>query len=62
MEVGPGATGRLVTVVTEAGGVALRQGAFYGLGADDDQIALVRRRMLPLAGGATGTPRVPYGA
>jgi len=44
----------LEQAVTEAGGVALRYGAFYGSGANDDQIALVRRRKLPIVGGGTG--------
>jgi nucleoside-diphosphate-sugar epimerase len=44
----------LERVVTEAGGIVLRYGAFYGSGANDDQIALVRRRLLPIVGGGTG--------
>jgi nucleoside-diphosphate-sugar epimerase len=51
---GTKAIAHLEQVVTEAGGVALRYGAFYGRGASDDQIALVRRRMLPIVGGGTG--------
>jgi nucleoside-diphosphate-sugar epimerase len=51
---GTAAIAHLEQVVTEAGGVALRYGAFYGRGANDDQIALVRRRLLPIVGGGTG--------
>src|SRR4051794_1175065 len=51
---GTKAVAHLEQVVTEAGGVALRYGAFYGSGANDDQIALVRRRLLPIVGGGTG--------
>jgi nucleoside-diphosphate-sugar epimerase len=51
---GTKAVAHLEQVVTEAGGVALRYGAFYGAGANDDQIALVRRRLLPIVGGGTG--------
>src|SRR5215213_8915327 len=41
-------------VVVRAGGAALRYGAFYGPGATDDQIKLVRKRLYPLVGGGTG--------
>jgi len=44
----------LEQLVVEAGGVALRYGAFYGPGANDEQIALVRKRLLPLVGPGTG--------
>ena len=40
--------------VLEAGGAVMRYGGFYGPGATDDQIALVRKRMLPLVGGGAG--------
>ena len=40
--------------VLEAGGTVLRYGAFYGPGATDDQVELVRKRMFPLVGRATG--------
>ncbi|MFF8991768.1 NAD-dependent epimerase/dehydratase family protein [Streptomyces sp. NPDC014983] len=36
------------------GGAALRYGAFYGPGAIDDQVVLVRKRQYPLVGRATG--------
>src|SRR3712207_343203 len=54
MTEGTTALAHLERVVTEAGGVALRYGAFYGSGANDEQIALVRRRLLPIVGGGTG--------
>ncbi|OPC79039.1 dehydrogenase [Embleya scabrispora] len=41
-------------VVLAAGGAALRYGAFYGPGAIDDQIELVRKRQYPLVGRAGG--------
>ncbi|WP_165984902.1 NAD(P)-dependent oxidoreductase [Streptomyces sp. YIM 98790] len=40
--------------VVKAGGAALRYGPFYGGGAIDDQVELVRKRRLPLIGGGTG--------
>jgi nucleoside-diphosphate-sugar epimerase len=54
MTEGTRAIARLEQVVTDAGGVALRYGAFYGSGANDEQISLVRRRMLPIVGRGTG--------
>lgn len=44
----------LEDVVVAAGGAALRYGALYGAGANDDQIDLLRRRMFPVIGGGTG--------
>jgi nucleoside-diphosphate-sugar epimerase len=44
----------LEDVVVRAGGAVLRYGGFYGAGAHDDQLRLVRRRLLPLVGGGTG--------
>jgi nucleoside-diphosphate-sugar epimerase len=41
-------------VVVKAGGAALRYGAFYGSGANDDLVELVRKRRFPLVGGGTG--------
>jgi nucleoside-diphosphate-sugar epimerase len=41
-------------VVLQAGGAVLRYGAFYGPGAIDDQVELVRKRQYPLVGRATG--------
>jgi nucleoside-diphosphate-sugar epimerase len=44
----------LEDVVVKAGGAALRYGSFYGPGATDDQVRLVRKRLFPLVGGGTG--------
>ncbi len=44
----------LEEVVVKAGGAALRYGSFYGPGATDDQVMLVRRRLFPIVGGGTG--------
>jgi nucleoside-diphosphate-sugar epimerase len=44
----------LEDAVVQAGGVALRYGSFYGPGATDDQVTLVRKRMFPLVGGGPG--------
>jgi nucleoside-diphosphate-sugar epimerase len=41
-------------VVVKAGGAVLRYGGFYGPGATDDQVELVRKRQFPLVGGGTG--------
>ena len=41
-------------VVVKAGGAVLRYGAFYGPGAIDDQVELLRKRQYPLVGRATG--------
>jgi len=40
--------------VAGAGGAVLRYGAFYGPGASDDQVELVRKRQYPLVGAGTG--------
>jgi len=42
------------TAVLGAGGAVLRYGAFYGPGATDDQVELVRKRQFPLVGRGTG--------
>jgi nucleoside-diphosphate-sugar epimerase len=44
----------LENAVVRAGGAVLRYGGFYGPGATDDQVQLVRKRMYPLVGGGTG--------
>ena len=44
----------LEDVVLKAGGAVLRYGGFYGPGATDDQVELVRKRQFPLVGGGTG--------
>jgi nucleoside-diphosphate-sugar epimerase len=41
-------------VVLKAGGAVLRYGAFYGPGAIDDQVELLRKRQYPLVGRASG--------
>lgn len=41
-------------VVLAAGGAVLRYGAFYGPGAVDDQVTLVRKRQYPLVGRGEG--------
>jgi nucleoside-diphosphate-sugar epimerase len=40
--------------LVEAGGAVLRYGGFYGPGANDDQVELLRRRFFPLIGAGTG--------
>jgi len=45
---------RVEDVVGKAGGAALRYGAFYGPGANDDLLELVRKRRFPLVGDGTG--------
>ena len=56
LEVNPGtkAINHLEDVVVRAGGAVLRYGGFYGPGAHDEQIHLVRKRLLPIIGGGTG--------
>ncbi|MEU6376040.1 NAD(P)-dependent oxidoreductase [Streptomyces sp. NPDC046909] len=44
----------LEDAVVKAGGAALRYGGFYGPGANDDQVMMVRKRLFPLVGGGTG--------
>jgi nucleoside-diphosphate-sugar epimerase len=51
---GTKAINHLEDVVVRAGGAVLRYGGFYGPGASDDQVRLVRKRMFPLVGGGTG--------
>jgi nucleoside-diphosphate-sugar epimerase len=51
---GTKAVAHLEDVVVKAGGAVLRYGGFYGPGANDDQIQLVRKRMFPLVGDGTG--------
>jgi len=48
------ALGHLEDVVVKAGGAVLRYGSFYGPGAIDDWVGLVRKRQFPLVGGGTG--------
>jgi nucleoside-diphosphate-sugar epimerase len=51
---GTKAINHMEAAVVAAGGAVLRYGGFYGPGATDDQVALVRKRLLPLVGGGTG--------
>ena len=44
----------LEDAVVRAGGAVLRYGGFYGGGTDDEQVRLIRRRLLPIVGGGTG--------
>ncbi|NUW30266.1 NAD(P)-dependent oxidoreductase [Nonomuraea sp. SMC257] len=44
----------LEDVVLRAGGAVLRYGAFYGPGATDDQVELVRKRQYPVVGDGAG--------
>jgi nucleoside-diphosphate-sugar epimerase len=53
-QVGMEAIRHVEDVVLKAGGAVLRYGAFYGPGAIDDQVELVRKRQFPLVGRATG--------
>jgi nucleoside-diphosphate-sugar epimerase len=51
---GTKAINHLEDVVVRYGGAVLRYGGFYGPGANDEQLDLVRRRLLPIVGGGTG--------
>jgi nucleoside-diphosphate-sugar epimerase len=51
---GTKAINHLEDMVVRTGGAVLRYGAFYGPGANDDAVKLVRKRMFPLVGGGTG--------
>jgi nucleoside-diphosphate-sugar epimerase len=51
---GTKAINHLEDVVVGAGGAVLRYGGFYGPGAHDDQVKLVRKRLVPLVGDGTG--------
>jgi nucleoside-diphosphate-sugar epimerase len=51
---GTQAVSHLEDAVVRAGGVVLRYGGLYGPGATDDQVKLVRKRLFPLVGRATG--------
>ncbi len=48
------AIGHVEDVVGKAGGTVLRYGWFYGPGAIDDLVEVVRKRQFPLVGGSTG--------
>jgi nucleoside-diphosphate-sugar epimerase len=51
---GTKAINHLEDVVVGTGGAVLRYGGFYGPGAWDEQVKLVRKRLFPLVGGGTG--------
>lgn len=51
---GTTAISHLEDVVVKAGGAVLRYGGFYGRGSHDEQLELVRRRLIPIIGGGTG--------
>jgi len=48
------AIGHVEGVVVKAGGTVLRYGWFYGPGAIDDLVEVVRKRQFPVVGGGTG--------
>lgn len=48
------AIGHVEDVVVKAGGAVLRYGWFYGPGAIDDLVQIVRKRQFPVVGGGTG--------
>ncbi len=48
------AIGHVEDVVVKAGGAVLRYGWFYGPGATDDTVELVRKRQFPVVGGGAG--------
>ncbi|MET9310871.1 NAD(P)-dependent oxidoreductase [Kribbella sp. NPDC003505] len=52
--VGLKALSRIEDLVVKIGGAVMRYGAFYGPGAIDDQVELVRKRQYPLVGRGTG--------
>jgi len=54
MRAGMAAMRHVEDVVVKAGGAVLRYGGFYGPGATDDVVELVRRRQFPLVGGGIG--------
>jgi nucleoside-diphosphate-sugar epimerase len=54
VEEGTWAISHLEDVVVKAGGAVLRYGGFYGPGANEDQVKLVRKRLFPIIGGGTG--------
>jgi nucleoside-diphosphate-sugar epimerase len=53
-EAGMAALRHIEDAVREGGGAVLRYGGFYGPGATDDQVELVRRRQFPLVGSGSG--------
>jgi nucleoside-diphosphate-sugar epimerase len=53
-QAGTAAIGHVEDVVVKAGGAVLRYGWFYGPGAIDDTVELVRKRQFPVVGGGPG--------
>ena len=53
-QAGMEAIGHVEDVVVKAGGTVLRYGWFYGPGAIDDLVEVVRKRQFPVVGGGTG--------
>jgi nucleoside-diphosphate-sugar epimerase len=51
---GAAALRHLEEVVVKADGAVMRYGAFYGPGATDDQVELVRKRQYPIVGNGAG--------
>ena len=51
---GTKAINHLEEAVVRAGGAVLRYGGFYGPGAHDEQLHLIRKRLIPIIGGGTG--------
>ncbi|GAA1542435.1 SDR family oxidoreductase [Dactylosporangium maewongense] len=51
---GTKAINHLESAVVAAGGAILRYGGFYGAGSHDDQVNLVRKRLVPIVGRGTG--------
>jgi nucleoside-diphosphate-sugar epimerase len=51
---GMAALAHVEDAVGRAGGAVLRYGAFYGPGATDDQVELLRKRQFPLVGSGAG--------
>lgn len=54
MRSGADALRHVEDAVLDAGGAVLRYGSFYGPGASDDQVELVRKRQYPLVGAGNG--------
>jgi nucleoside-diphosphate-sugar epimerase len=51
---GTAAINHMEEVVVKAGGAVLRYGGFYGAGSHDEQLELVRKRLMPLVGSGAG--------
>lgn len=54
LSAGTEAINQMEQTVVAAGGAVLRYGGFYGPGATDDQVEMVRKRQFPLVGAGTG--------